>query len=80
MKTMTCKQLGGACDKSFTSNTFEGMVELSKVHGMEMFAAQDAGHMQAMMKIQALMQNPEALKQWFDTKKLEFEALTDDEQ
>ena len=23
MKTMTCKQLGGACDKEFHANTFE---------------------------------------------------------
>ncbi len=23
MKTMTCKQLGGACDKAFSANTFE---------------------------------------------------------
>ncbi len=30
MKTMTCKQLGGACDKEFQANTFEEMAELSK--------------------------------------------------
>lgn len=36
MKTMTCKQLGGACDKEFSANTFEEIAELSKQHGMEM--------------------------------------------
>ena len=30
MKTMTCKQLGGACDKEFHGNTFEEMAEQSK--------------------------------------------------
>lgn len=75
---MTCKQLGGACDKSFSANTFDEMVELSKAHGMEMFASQDAEHMQAMMKIQALMQSPEAMKAFFDDKQKEFEALADD--
>jgi hypothetical protein len=37
MKTMTCKQLGGACDKEFYANSFEEMADLSKKHGMEMF-------------------------------------------
>jgi len=78
MKTMTCKQLGGACDKIFSANTFDEMVEQSKEHGMEMFAEQNAEHMQAMMKIQALMQDPEAMKAFFDGKKQEFEALAED--
>ena len=34
MKTMSCRQLGGACDKEFHANTFEDMAELSKKHGM----------------------------------------------
>jgi len=37
MKTMTCNQLGGACDKEFQANTFEEMAEMSKKHGMEMY-------------------------------------------
>ena len=37
MKTMTCKQLGGACDLEFNANTFDEMAELSKNYGMEMF-------------------------------------------
>ena len=34
MKTMTCKQLGGACDKKFHANTFDEMAGLSKKHGI----------------------------------------------
>ncbi len=30
MKTMTCRQLGGACDKKFHAETFDEMAELSK--------------------------------------------------
>ena len=30
MKTMTCRQLGGACDKEFRANTFEEIAEQSK--------------------------------------------------
>ena len=51
MKTMTCNQLGGACDKTFTAATFDEMVELSKQHGMEMFQSQDEAHLAVMGKI-----------------------------
>lgn len=78
MKTMTCKQLGGVCDKTFQANTFEEIAELSKLHGMEMFQKQDADHLAAMGKVQALMQNPDMMKAWFDGKKKEFEALPED--
>ena len=47
MKTMTCKQLGGACDKEFHANSFEEMAELSKKHGMEMFQKGDKDHLEA---------------------------------
>ena len=46
MKTMTCKQLGGACDVAFSATTFKEIAELSKQHGMEMFQKQDVAHMQ----------------------------------
>lgn len=79
MKTMTCKQLGGACDQSFKASTFEELAEKSKQHGMEMFMQQDAQHLEAMAKIQVMMKDPEAIKNWFDSKKQEFEALADDQ-
>lgn len=78
MKTMTCKQLGGACDLEFKANTFEEMAELSKQHGMEMFQQQDPEHLQAMQKIQALMKTPGAMEQWQQQKRKEFDALADD--
>ncbi|WP_143870099.1 DUF1059 domain-containing protein [Catenovulum sediminis] len=78
MKTMTCKQLGGACDKSFTAETFEELVELSKAHGMLMFQQQDPQHLEAMQRIMLLMQQPAAMEEWYQTKKKEFEALADD--
>ena len=78
MKTMNCKQLGGACDKEFRANSFEEIVELSKQHGMEMFQKQDQLHLKAMSEIQELMQKPEAMQKWFEIKKGEFDALPDD--
>ncbi len=75
MKTMTCKQLGGACDVAFSATTFKEIAELSKQHGMEMFQKQDVAHMQAMGKMQELMQSPEAMQQWFSERQKEFETL-----
>ena len=75
MKTMTCKQLGGACDMPFQADTFEEIAELSKAHGMEMFKKQDPAHLAAMQAMQTLMQNPEDMKEWYETKKQEFNAL-----
>jgi len=78
MKTMTCKQLGGACDKAFTASTFEEMVELSKAHGMEMFQTMDSAHLQAMEKVKEMMMAPEKMQAWFEEKRQEFEALPED--
>ncbi|MGH1461131.1 MAG: DUF1059 domain-containing protein [Neptuniibacter sp.] len=75
MKTMTCKQLGGACNLEFHAETFEQLAELSKQHGIEMYQQQDAAHLEAMKKIQSLMQNPDEMNKWFESKRLEFEAL-----
>jgi len=78
MKTMNCKQLGGACDKKFHANSFDEIAELSKAHGMEMFKKQDHDHLEAMNIIKELMKEPEAMKEWFESKKKEFEALPED--
>lgn len=75
MKTMTCKQLGGACDKEFTANTFEEIAELSKKHGMEMYQANDKAHMKAMAEMQEMMKSPEAMGEWFEAKRKAFDNL-----
>lgn len=75
MKTMTCQQLGGACDQEFTAETFEEIAELSKNHGMEMFQKCDPAHLEAMEKMKALMQDPAAMQKWFGDKQKQFEAL-----
>ena len=78
MKTMTCKQLGGACDMKFSANTFDEIAQLSQTHGKEMFQINDNSHIIAMNKMSKLMQNNNAMSQWFDAKKLEFEILEED--
>ena len=78
MKTMTCKQLGGACDKEFHANSFEEIAEQSKKHGMEMFQKGDQAHIKGMNEMRELMKTPDAMKDWFDDKRKEFDALSDE--
>jgi len=78
MKTMTCKQLGGACDKEFKAATFEEIAEMSKKHGMEMFQSEDEKHIEAMNSMKTLMSDPEAMKKWMEDKRREFETLPGD--
>lgn len=75
MKTMTCKELGGACDKAFQAETFEEIAEMSRQHGMDMFQQGDADHLKAMEEMRVLMQSPEAMQAWMDGKRAAFEAL-----
>lgn len=75
MKTMKCIDLGGACEKEFSANSFEEIAELSKAHAMEMMAVSDASHLEAMNKMRSLMETPEAMQNWFEAKRKEFNSL-----
>ena len=76
---MTCKQLGGACDKAFHANTFEDIAELSKKHGMDMYQIGNEEHLKAMSEMKELMKSPEAMKEWFENRRKEFDALPEGE-
>ena len=75
MKTMTCKQLGGACDLKFHANTFEEMKQLSQKHAHEMYQKDEGKHMKVMKEMMELMKDPGAMKKWMDNKRKEFDAL-----
>lgn len=78
MKTMTCRELGGACDKKFSASSFSEIAELSKSHGMEMMQKDDQPHIDAMKKMQQQMKSPDAMTKWFNQKKEIFENLPED--
>ena len=75
MKTMSCKELGGACDKKFHAHSFDEIAEMSKQHAMEMLQKKDEAHLKAMDDMQQLMKNPKAMSEWFENKRKEFAAL-----
>ena len=45
---------------------------------MEMFQKRDADHQKAMAEMQKLMQSPNAMQEWFENKRKEFNALPED--
>lgn len=75
MKTMTCKQLGGACDMEFYTATFEEMAHLSQKHAKEMQKKGDEDHINAMVEMRILMKNPDNMRDWMKNKRKEFEGL-----
>lgn len=72
---MTCKQLGGACDKEFTATTFNEIAAMSKQHGKEMFDAGDVEHLKAMTAMRELMHTEGAMEKWMKEKMDVFAAL-----
>ena len=72
---MTCKQLGGACDKQFTASTFDELADQSRAHIMQMMATQDADHMPAIQTAMKMMQDPAVMETWINEKIALFEAL-----
>ena len=75
MKSMTCRDLGGACDVVFRASSFDEIGELSKSHAMETFKIGDEAHLKAGEAMQALMSESGAFQEWYDGKRREFEAL-----
>ena len=58
MKTMTCKQLGGACDQTFSANTFDEIAMMVSKHAREMVQQGDAAHITAMNEMRSSMTSP----------------------
>jgi hypothetical protein len=74
MKSMTCNQLGGACEQIFSGELFDDLAAQSQQHGKEMFGADDAPHMAAMGTMMEIM-NSGKMDSWMAARKAEFEAL-----
>ena len=77
MKTMTCRELGGACEQAFSAETFEAIAEQSKTHARQKLAERDPDHLQAMQEMAELMQVPDQLEAWMNEKRRLFDSLPD---
>ena len=77
MKTITCNELAGACNKEFHAETFDEVAEMSKKHAMEMFEQGDQAHIEAMEKMKELMGDPQAMKECYESMQKTFDDLPD---
>lgn len=78
MKTMTCKQLKGACDKEFHAESAEEMVKLAQEHGMEMMQKGDKAHIEVMEKMREEGKEEGAQDRYMAETKEQFDALPED--
>jgi hypothetical protein len=78
MKTMTCKELGGACSQPFSANAFDEIAMMVSKHAREMVQQGDLPHIKAMNDMRNSMTSPDAMNAWMDDKRRAFNALPDD--
>ena len=78
MKTMTCKQLGGACDHTFSANSFDEIAMMVSKHAREKVQQGDAAHIEAMNEMRKSMTSQKAMDTWMDEKRTAFNSLPDD--
>lgn len=74
MKSMTCNQLGGACEQVFSGATFDEVAAQSQQHGKEAFGRNDEAHLAAMAKMMEIMKSG-GMDAWMAARKSEFDAL-----
>lgn len=78
MKTMTCKQLGGACNQTFSANSFDEIAMMVSKHAREMVQRGDAAHIEAMNEMRSNMNSQETMNAWMDEKRKAFNSSPDD--
>jgi hypothetical protein len=78
MKTMTCRQLGGACEQTFSANTFDEIAMMVSKHAREMVQQGDGAHIAAMNDMRSAMSSPDAMNNWMNEKRNAFNALPDE--
>lgn len=78
MKTMTCKELGGACEVSFSAHTFDELAMMVSKHARELVQQGDGAHIQAMNVMRSSMTTPEAMTAWMNEKRMIFDSLPED--
>jgi hypothetical protein len=78
MKTMTCKQLGGACDIRFTADTADEIIKAQDSHLKEMVAGGDEAHRPALKAMEERWKNPQGGMEWYANTKTTFANLKED--
>ncbi len=75
MKTMTCNQLGGACDLTLRGATADEVIRLQDAHLKEAVAEGDEAHRPAADQMRARWRHPIKGMGWYKEVKRAFAAL-----
>jgi hypothetical protein len=78
VKTMTCRQLGGACDLQLHGNTADEVIKLQDKHLKEVVANGDQAHEGALKEMKGRWRKPISGMGWYRKTKRDFAALADD--
>lgn len=78
MKTMTCRQLGGACDLALTGESADEVIQAQDKHLKEIVAGGDTDHEAALKDMKGRWKNPIKGMGWYKQTKRDFAALPED--
>jgi len=78
MKTMTCRELGGACDLAHHGNSANDVIKAQDAHLKEVVANGDETHASALQEMQGRWKHPLAGMGWYRKAKRDFAALAQD--
>ena len=78
MKTMTCRQLGGACDLALSGETADEVIQAQDKHLKEVVAGGDEAHREALNDMKGRWKNPIKGMGWYKQTKRAFAALPED--
>ena len=78
MKTMTCRQLGGACDLPLRGETADEVIKAQDKHLKDTVAAGDTTHEAALNDMKGRWKHPVKGMGWYKSVKRDFAALGDD--
>ena len=76
MKTMTCRQLGGACDTKHRGTTADEVIKAQNQHLKQ--AASDSGHDAARGEMKGRWRHPKASMGWYRSTQQTFADLPED--
>ena len=75
MKTMTCKDLGGACDLALQGDSADDIIKAQDRHLKEMVASGDAAHQPAFKEMKGRWRHPISGMGWYKATKRAFADL-----
>jgi predicted small metal-binding protein len=78
MKTMTCRQLGGACDLQLRGDTADEVIKAQDRHLRDAVAEGDPAHEPALNEMKGRWKHPIKGMGWYKSTKKEFAELPED--